>query len=1389
MTYSLILALIRYRIWVLIFVIVWAGAGIVILFNTPIDALPDLSENQVIVYAEWPNHDPPEIEQSITRPLSQAMGGIPGVRTVRGSSDVGFSLLHLIFEDQLSFSESRRRASARLQEIKLDLPTGVEPRLAADGLPIGQILWYVVEGSNTDLAELRALQDSRIAPLLSTIPGVAEVVSVGGFLAEYHVEADLDLLAKAGIPLSELEAGIRTLAPTLNKPSFSQTEDDPSSSRLDGLHRLETSEVQFPDGRRIKLGDLSHVSLGAAPRRGVFEKDGNEAVAGIVHMRFGANPLQVTKRVLKELQRIEDSLPPGIRLVPCYDRTALIGGAIDTVSRTLVESLLVTTLVVFLIMRHWRTSLVISLTLPLAILGAFIGMFVLGAFGVVQIQSNIMSLAGIAISIGVLVDSSIVVAENVSFRLKQAFGDLPITGDVSKIVASACTEVVRPAFFAVLIMIVSFLPVFALQGIDGRMYQPLAWTKTLTLLSVAFLTVLVVPVFSSIFIRGKLRKESDSRLIRSIVGIYKPCLSYLMDRPLPLFVFIGVVLVLGSAATGIEWLVRLTTASTIGITIYFSATRSTQVVLSSLLLLLGLTASILIVPIRLALRLPLDEGMVMDMPITVPRISVAQAIDDLKARNMILCRFPEIAMVTGKAGRADTAFDPAPLDMIESMVEFQPHALWPRRRLRAADAKAHAIAVLNALVQAKLIDPPTDEPSLIREVVESGLMHFDAIQRETCWQLRQAYQSELSRELALQIAMDLNRRLIVQRAIEPSMTGIELREIASQLSPSDQLRLAQRLDSSVVHSIVIEMKRLLGVKNRLQSKPNLESESAAIGIRVRNTFRTTLGLEPITLDEAMLSRLKPIADRHAHSFTTRQNAILYARSAGTWTQIVLNEIFTRQAIIDESLAQSRDQVLAARYAVKDSPQSRGEIHHGEIHHGMPSVSNLAIIDPHPKFDLIIRTLTDSLSKSIWLWPHASDSLAAEMDLSVQFPGWANVWTKPIQNRIDMLATGVNSEVGIRVLGPNLDDVVNTSEVIADLLQELSGAVGVMADPIRDKNYVDMVVQPERKLEYGIDSDEVDHLFATATRGQAVGGSQLNSGMLPIRLLILPTPRMNNSGLLEIPVPCHRGMLDDMHDSSKPFETVPLSRVAQLRQKDGPATIKSENGAIRNFVRLNVRNLDPVEFVSHAKSVVERWVQLPPGVRLEWTGQYEHATRTRSAMLWIVPISAILIGLLLWATFFDLADAGLMFLSIPGALSGGVLCQWILGFPFSAAVGVGYIACFGMAASTSMIMLVYLRASVAGAGDLERLTLPELRTAVINGAVHRLRPKLLTEATIIFGLAPILWSTGIGADIISPMAAPVLGGILIADEVVDLLLPIVFFAIRRRRWQRYHSSIS
>ena len=1213
------------------------------------------------------------------------MKGIPGVRTVRGSSDVGFSLIHLIFEDHLSFSESRERASARLQEIKLDLPPGVRPRLAADGLPIGQIVWYTVEGSNTDLAELRALQDNRVAPQLSTIPGVAEVASVGGFLAEYHIEADLESLANAGLHLSELESAIRMLAPTMSKPSFQQTIESPSGASLERLHQLETSELQFSDGRRMRLGDLSHVRLGAAPRHGVFEKDGNEAVAGIVHLRFGANPLQVTKRVLQELRRIEDSLPQGIRLVPCYDRTALIGGAINTVTRTLIESLLITTLVVFVIMRHWRTSLVISLTLPLAVLGAFIGMYGLNVLGVAQIQSNIMSLAGIAISIGVLVDSSIVVAENVSFRLKQAFGDQPVTGDISKIVAGACAEVVRPAFFAVLIMVVSFLPVFALQGIDGRMYQPLAWTKTLTLLSVAFLMAVVVPVFCSIFIRGALRKESDSRLIRSIVGVYRPCLSYLLDRPLPLVVFIGVVLVLGSAATGIEWLVRLTTGSAIGIAMYYSAKMNTKIILAFLLLGVGLTASIMFVPIRIALRLPLDEGMVMDMPVTVPRLTIPQAIDDLKARNMILCRFPEIAMVTGKAGRADTAFDPAPLDMMESMIEFQSHAFWPRRRLNPSDAKAHASDVLAALVNARLIDPPSDEASLIREIVDTGLKHFDAIQRETCWQLRQVFLNELSRELG----------------------------------PDDDL----------------------------------------------------------------VTRLKPIAVRHERTFASRQNAMLYARSAGTWTQIVLSEIFERQAIVDESLAQSWDQVLAARHAVQSEPQQ------AENHQVMPSVSILPIIDPHPKYNLITRSLTENFAKRIWLWPHDSETLAAEMDMALQVPGWANVWTKPIQNRIDMLATGVNSEVGVRVLGPDLNDVVLTSEAIAVVFRELPGAVNVIADPIRGKNYTDIVVNPERALEYGIDSDEAEHLFETATRGQAFEETILNTDMLPIRLLVHQTRQMTNSGIMEIPVPSSRGVLDESQEAERPFETVPLSTVAELRHRDGPATIKSENGSIRNFVRLNVRGRDPVEFVEDAKSVVSRSVKLPPGVHLEWTGQYEHATRTRSAMLWIVPISAMLIGLFLWVTFFDLADAGLMFISVPGALAGGVLCQWILGFPFSAAVGVGYIACFGMAAATSMIMLVYLRASVASAGGLERLTLPELRTAVIDGAVHRLRPKLLTEATIIFGLAPILWSTGVGADIIRPMAAPVLGGILIADEVVDLLIPIVFFAIRRRRWQRHHSSIS
>lgn len=1411
--------LIRHSTSVLVLAVVWAVAGIGIVLQTPMDAVPDLSENQVLVYAEWPRQSPPEIEQRITRPLALAFQGLQDVRTVRGSSDVGYSLLHLIFEDTISFEDARRRVSGRLAELNVELPIGVTARLAADGIPTGQIFWYTVEGTQTDLAELRRWQDALVAPQLRSVAGVAEVASVGGFVAEYHVEADLARLAAAGMTLSDLEAALVSIT----QPSGGQVANSSTSEFLvrnitqveEGNTRVRSptpwqgilAETVLPlsGGRSIRLSQVARVTIGAAPRRGAFEKDGNEAVAGIVHLRYGYNPLAVTRAVRQRLQEIGDGLPRGIRLVPCYDRTPLILNAVDTVRRALLESLLVASVCVILVMRHWRTSLVIVGTLPLVVLGSFLGMWALRIVGIADVQSNIMSLAGIVISIGVLVDSSIVVADNVAHQLRRRFGEEPIRGDVSEIVADACATVGRPAFLAMLTMIVSFLPVFALQGIDGRMYRPLAWTKTLVLLSAAVLTVTLVPVLCAKLIRGRIRDESESAIVRSVIGVYRPLLSWLMDHPLPLVLFLCSIIIAGAAATGVDLLVRIAVVASVGIvwclnsssqpdnsalatgghrTWLSSSTAKFMVTGSLVLLALFLQSTMR--PIGLAMRLPLDEGMVMDMPITVPRVSVLQAVDDLKARNMVLCRFPEVRMVTGKAGRAETPFDPAPIDMIETMIEFQPRDRWPSRRLLRADALAIAANAVDTLTKAALVDPASNRAALVNDMVDSGLIRFDGIQREVCWQRLQSFQVDLSRDLAATLVSVVARRLHGSGALRTLLSETEVRAISAELFAGDVRRLGQQVDVSDIHILVGQIRQRLREQGYLRPEAVDEQHLLSTSTLAGNVLRQIAGMEALAIDDELQAILKSDSDRRWKKHLRSLNAELRQRTPGTWVQVVCAELFARQAILDDALASAWKQTLTARYGA-----GTRQSHHDGKHVGIPSVSALPMIDPHPKYDAIVAQLAKQAARP-WLWPHDNESLnrmGGELDLSVQMPGWANVWTKPIQNRVDMLATGVNSEVGVRVLGRDLDAVVLACEQIADVLRDVAGAADVVSDPIRGKSYVTVKADPVRAEEQGIAVSDIDLIVATSSSGRVVGKIADGISVRPLRLKVQGTSDEPDEALRQLPVPrrARIPVSPAVAEQSSGLGTVPLGQVADVRIADGPATIKSENGWLRNYVRLNVRDREPAEFVAAARKHVQQSIQLPAGVFVEWTGQYEHAASTRRMMLWMVPVTMLLILGILYIAFGDLVDAGLMLLSVPGALAGGVLCQWLLGYPFSVAVGIGYIACFGMAAATSMVMLVYLREAVENAGGLPQLTLAELRTAVMAGAVHRLRPKLLTEATTILSLAPMLWSTGMGADVIRPMAAPVLGGILIADEVVDLLLPIAFYAVRRHRWKRMNSS--
>jgi Cu(I)/Ag(I) efflux system membrane protein CusA/SilA len=1387
--------------------------GVIAVYQTPVDAVPDLSENQVIVFTDWPGHSPREIEDQVTYPLSLQLQGLAGVRTVRGSSDVGFSMLHLIFDDAVGFDTARSRVRERLTQSSIDLPDGVVPRLAPDAIPTGQIFWYTVEGRGYDLARLRDIQDWYVRPQLQSVAGVAEVATVGGQVLEYHVQLDparlqsfdvslrdvVDQLARSNFavgggvlqqPTGEVIVrgvgwlgAVSPLAPDdvvagSPDPATSPTEGLPSTGRpsvaktagsgvprrtQDGNHSTHDSPsdhssisenrtrvlrdldqllIRTSSGNSVKLTDIATVTLGTRPRRGVFEKDGNEVTGGVVLMRFGENPLEVTRRIKTKLRELQPGLPAGVHVVSCYDRTPLIEGAVATVTGTLVEAIVTATVCVVLILLHLRTSFVIAITLPLAALMSFVIMWTLRRLGVADIQTNIMSLAGIAISIGVLVDSSIVIAENVLHRLREEFGDRPVTGDIRAIVLSACQTVGRPIFFSVLIMLVSFLPVFALGGIDGRMFRPLAFTKSFALVSVALLAVTLVPALCTIFIRGRVRSEMESWVVRSVHDVYRPVLEYLIDRPGPLVWVIAVTFVLGTVplgrrdvvlsvlacgiiATGSGVLFRggHRAASDDGVTRSAATKKDSRplffapALAVASLVLIALVAEATMTPLQTENRLPLDEGMVMDMPITVPRISATQAGDDLKARNMVLCRFPEVRMVVGKAGRAETPFDPAPLDMIETMVDFRPAEFWPKRKLARAAATRHARLALAALCDSGLIELPADSAAtaeLFDDSLVAALTRFDAVSRE--------YAFHRNRECETTVSRDLSGDLVTQ-------------------TPKQIERRQQELWREHVRQL---------------------------------------------------------------------NSELLDRSPRTFTQLVVEEVLKRATISDPKVIEIQSQIAAARTLLPpgggDGPGVRGKrlstspadpsvtqnrVSKPDEHHGPANYGPLPIIDPHPVLDKLVASLTGRLTKSVVLFPCDREELTGfggELDQALQMPGWTNVWTKPIQNRVDMLATGVNTAIGVRVLGNELDVVVRVSEEIAAVLREVPGAADVIADPIRGKGYLEIHPNRAQAEQFGVSLADLHDLIEIALGGRIVTttieGRQRHSVRVryprdavddveAIRKLVVkssPHAPRAEAGTRSVPA------------------TLTLGDVADVRLVEGPATIKSENGWLRNYVRLNVRGRGEIEFVDAARRIVAERVNLPAGVVVEWTGQFEHTQQTARTLAWVMPVMFVLILLLLYLTYHDIVDACLMLVAVPGALAGGVLFQWLFGYRFSVAVGVGYIACFGMAVATGMIMLVYLREAVDRAGGEARLTVASLRQAVIAGAVQRLRPKLLTEGTTILGLAPMLWATGVGAEVIRPMAAPVLGGILIADEVIDLLLPVLFFWVRRWRIERRDQTL-
>ncbi|MBI4871175.1 MAG: efflux RND transporter permease subunit [Candidatus Riflebacteria bacterium] len=1068
--------------------------------------------------------------------------------------------------------------------------------------------------------------------------------------------------------------------------------------------------VSARGGVPIYVKTVATVQLGPRPRRAVLEKDGREAVGGVVLMRYGENPLEVTRRVKEKLVGLSAGLPPGVRIVPFYERTRLIREAVRTVTGALAEAMITASLAVILVMHHFGGVFIICLTLPLAALVSMILMFYLG------IPSNIMSLSGIAISIGVLVDSSIVMVDNATHELTRAFGKDKVSGDTTGAVARACRLVGRPIFYSVAIMLLSFLPVFALGGVEGKMFHPLAFTKSFALLGVAVLAITFVPALCPLLLRGRLTCEEDNWLVRSFINIYRPLMQVLMDKPRLVSWLFFIILGLGwnlSGKLGREFMP------------------------------------------------PLDEGSILDMPVTVPNISAARASADLKARDALLRAFPEVESVVGKAGRAETATDPSPLDMVETVVNLRPRQHWTRRKILPKDAATVArelLAVLQSrgFVRTDLPKGPTD--SLLDQVATDASTRFDATMRGLVLRRQSEFLPVLAESLMEGLVEDLARFLerkgALKRPVDPSTRA----QLAKLLSSRHGGRLAVQPLAVELAAALEVLTRELGARGFVEPGPQLlalrDTGFAALSARLREA----IGEPPETLRTRLLASLEKRRDRE-------------------WT--------ARVATLDWELADRAPGALLW-------PVLEG------LRDGAKAAGMLAREPTETDLREVATSLEGQYRRRFFLWVKSKADLLLEIDLEVRVPGWSNIWTQPIINRIDMLATGVRTMVGVKVFGDDLDGLQRVCDRVAGVLREVNGAVDVCPDQTVGENYLEVELDRTKAASYGINVGDVEELIDVALGGKTLTTTVEGRRRFPVRVRYARDFREDEEALRRILVSGNvRGPAGDVAmggpaapaspgGKTAPLQ-VPLSQLAKIVVKPGPSMIKSENGMLRAYVQCNVRDRDLVGFVEEAKRAVEARVELPQGFYLEWGGQFEHQVRAKKTLQLIFPAVILLILVVLYVTFGSLGEALLVLAAVPGALAGGVIFQYLFGFNFSVAVWVGYIACFGMATETGIVMLVYLREALERHGGLAAITSEEqLREVIMEGAVHRLRPKLLTEGTTIIGLMPMLWVTGTGAEVIRPMAAPVLGGILMADEAIDVFLPVIYAWMKAREWRKLHA---
>ena len=988
---------------------------------------------------------------------------------------------------------------------------------------------------------------------------------------------------------------------------------------------------------------------------------------------------------------------------------------------------------------------------------------------------------------------------------------------------------------------------FALTGMEGKMFHPLAYTKSFALIGVSILAITLVPAIIPWMLRGRIRHESESWLVRRVIEIYRPVLNFVMDHPWPVVWTVAVICILGSIPIGSQaiflvaltmalamaawaswgeetsfrkhwkavtflWFVVVAIPVAIGISRgwtptwlpetlaayrwrFASAALVTTVLLSGMavwllaqlryaatvtmigsLMLVALVGKQSMIPLGREFMPPLNEGSILDMPVTIPRASVTEVAADLKVRNAEIRSFPEIESVVGKAGRAETPTDPAPLDMVETVVNLRPHEFWPKRELRYVDAIKQTQRIIDAIRSPIASCPHTltaggegpddvvsaNDNTTINNVTMHALEHFDATMRSIVLQEQILHEQQLGPKL-VEAAVDETLELLrangfvsgpVTDAFVPRTSA---KPFGEQLVQSPNISTVKRITSLVRQHLVDSKLANANVDSTLVLTNTVTKSIRGIA--------ELLGIKRVGFDDIVLERVIRVCGEQNAKFVKELNWRLIDSAASLYTNLVIDNL---------RIADASGTALAASSEI-----------------ALPAAS--------------VQLLKDEFASELLLWQKDKNSLLNELDSVVRMPGWGNIWTQPIINRIDMLATGVNTMLGVRVFGDDINKISKKCEEIAAVLKRLRGAVDVSADQVVGEGYLEIDIDRERAARFGINIGDIQDVIETALGGRVITMTVEGRERFPVRIRYARAFREDELSVKNLLVASSvSGMAlakssatggNQMSQAAvsavslAPMQ-IPLSQVADIRIVSGPSMIRSENGLLRSYVRLNVRDRDVIGFVEEARQAVASEVPMPEGMYIEWTGQFEHEVRARRTLSIIIPFVVLTIFVLLFFVYHDLADTLIvMCLTVPGAIFGGVLFQYLFGYNFSVAVWVGFIACFGLATESGLVILVYLREAVERRGDLENLTLEQLRAAVMEGAVHRLRPKLMTELTTMIGLAPMLWATGTGSEIMQPMAAPVLGGILVADEVIDLLLPVLFYRVRAYRWRKIHDRAS